>query len=239
MASPEWMQSKEISEWKKREMDKNVENFSKIFDKEQKILNDIRKQEQQSKNEEWNPDDNLESALDFPTEKDVGDWLLDTLKTLNNSNIWEKEKWALKNMIKSNYEIFTSKDSDKLTKVRQGLSFINKEIETLTKDNLSQLDSTKKDNPVIEEKNEQITDDNPIESKEFVQAVSESEWTAISSDQSLAKRQWLFNARQNLLKANWIDQWTVSNTRIIDEHFYQTQEGKYRYVVKIKADVSG
>ncbi len=31
-------------------------------------------------------------ALEFPTEKEVGDWLLDTVNKLNESNIPEQEK---------------------------------------------------------------------------------------------------------------------------------------------------
>jgi len=93
----EWIHENDIPEQKNPLPQQNSSTqFEGRFQHTNDILSKIKEKEEEERED---PDMYLKNALSTPNEKDIGDRLLGTLKKLNESTIWEKEKAVLKSMI--------------------------------------------------------------------------------------------------------------------------------------------
>lgn len=70
------------------------------------------------------------------------------------------------------------------------------------------------------------------------QKVFESTGEGISPDISFAQEQAMIDAQSNLLQANWLREWNINNTSIVDEHTYKLPDGNYKHTIKIKANIT-
>jgi len=211
----------------------NVEDFSKTAGKDKLLSDTNKKKESETKKSEWDPVENLNASL-YPTEKDVGDWMINTVKLLNSSPISDQQKWAFKNMLKSAQDTFLSQDVNKLISVRQTLSFINDEIKRLLSNPSVNPDiqTTTPDNTVVSDKTWQN------EGKEFKQIVMDADWEWVSMDQTISDKKATSAAKGNLLKLNWLATGRISNYRQLYYDQVKLSDGNYRTTIKIEGTVT-
>jgi len=223
------IESKEENKENKKTKEDGLNKSEKQKDEVKKIKENEENDKTKEDETVWNDDKYLELAIKYPGPQEIGDWMINTLKSINSSNLSADKNDFFISKINEAKLIFIKAwwNETELAKVRLMLSIINDWLDkqnnniTTNNENLSWKETESSVEPNLNNLNNPTEDNENWNWKESI-----GEW--ISMDMGVAKKIAISDAVKNL--------WTNGSIKynIIEDKMFKLSDWNYKSKIKIK-----